>query len=226
MALPTEPGARADQDLCANAARPASLTGPRDLSRRLVLLLAAELALAGAAGLLDIRILPAGWVDASVLVTAALAVAAVLLRALPAQNVLFLAVSLTGFGSGLTLVAPIAGLPFAPVHYQENTGPILFGLLPWFVPVLWFAGVAGGRVLARQVLKPWRRHRWYGFMLLGVAAVSACLLWIAIDAYGVSVRHYWRWPESQYRAVSWCLWWLFCAAALFLLTPWFISKKP
>jgi uncharacterized membrane protein len=186
----------------------------------LLLLLAFQVFLGIAGEFLPLRLFPDQWIDAAIVLTATLATVAVLLRELPAQNVLFIS-GATGLTGGILAASNVFGPSYAP-----GTGLAVGGVMPWFVPLVWFVIIVNARLLARRLLRPWRTWFLYGFLLVGVSAALACLLQTGIDAFGVLVREYWHWPANRLPGFRYVVWALSSAILLIVLAPWFISKRP
>jgi hypothetical protein len=111
-----------------------------------------------------------------------------LARSLPAQNVAF-------------IILVLAAVEFALVRWQGK-GTALSASLFWPAVII-FSRIAG-----QIVLRPCRRARNYGIILIGGASTAAALVALALD--------------SPQRAINrFCL----TAVCLVFLTPWFLQKR-
>lgn len=87
------------------------------------------------------------------------------LNCIAAALVVMLVVSAASWASTVT------GLPFGNVVYTSNAGSVLGGRVPLALPVLWVAVVFMARQLARAIMRPWRKHPYYGFWVIGITCV-------------------------------------------------------
>lgn len=86
-----------------------------------------------------------------------------------AAIVIMLVVSVASWASTTT------GLPFGNVVYTGNAGTVLGGRMPLALAVLWVAVVFLARQLARAIMRPWRKHPYYGFWVMGVTCVLSVM---------------------------------------------------
>lgn len=173
------------------------------------------------------------WVDGIYIALAAITVLTCLARRLPWQNVatLGLVIFLT---SGMILaVAVQSGFPLGRLEFSADFGPRLLGFVAWPIPFLWVAVLLASRQCAKVVLRPWRRQKGYGWLLLGVSIGLAVLQALALEPWGHRVKGWWSWADVD-RALSWfgaplgvlVAAPLLIAALLVLATPWLLPKRP
>lgn len=171
-------------------------------------------------------------VDALLLVFAAAASVAVLARTLPLQSVLFAAFITALIGGAAHALSARTGLPFGPVSFGATSGPQLFNIVPWTVPLIWVVAVFNSRGVARLLLRPWRKVKNYGFLLMGLTALLALGFALALESFA-QVKRLWLWHPTKI-SVTWhgasplvFLGWL-CVTALILavIMPYLIRKQP
>jgi hypothetical protein len=117
-----------------------------------------------------------------------LAAAAALGRVLPTQNVAFI------FG--------LLGAVEAAYEFSRGGENLLAGA------IFWPGAIIFSRMAAQMLLKPWRRNRNYGWLLLGLASCLPAVVSLILDS-------------PMQAAVRFCM----TAACLFALAPWFIQKR-
>lgn len=171
-------------------------------------------------------------VDAFLLAVAAGASIAILARQLPLQSVLFAAFIIALIGGAAHGLSARTGLPFGPLTFGETSGPQLFYSVPWTLPLIWIVAVFNSRGTARLVLRPWRKMKNYGFLLLVVTAVLALAFDFALEPFAAA-KHLWRWHPTKI-AVTWSgasplslLGWA-CVTLIILafIMPYLIRKQP
>ncbi len=173
------------------------------------------------------------WLDGAYIALAAITVLTCLARRLPWQNVaaLGLVIFLT---SGMMLaVAVKTGFPLGRLNFSTDFGPRLLGFVAWPMPFLWVAVLLASWQCAKVILRPWRRLKGYGWVLLGVSVGLAVLQTLALEPLGHRVKGWWSWtpverPLSWYGAPPGLLIGtpLLIAALLLLATPWLLPKRP
>ena len=170
--------------------------------------------------------------DAFAIVLAAAASVAILARTLPLQSVLFAALitALIG-GAGLGLSAQ-TGLPFGPVSFGDIHGPLLFNCVPWKVPFLWIVAILNSRGVARLVLRPWRKVKNYGFLLMTASVVLTLAFALALEPFA-RAKHLWLWQPTKI-SLTWqgasplvFLGWTFVTGLILaVIMPYLIRKQP
>ncbi len=152
---------------------------------------------------------------------------------LPAQNVLLATAIIALIGGGIHALGGFTGIPFGPMNYTHENGPVMFRALPWFMPLLWVIVLLNARGVARLILRPWRKLRVYGFWLIGISALLTLIFVLGLEPFATRFRHYWIWsptklPVDWYGApLSDFLGWV--VTALLILgfsTPALMKKKP
>jgi len=174
-----------------------------------------------------------GVFDAIFLLLALTSTLASLAGQLPAQNVLLATVIIAIIGGGIHTLGAFTGIPFGPVLYTHENGPLLFNALPWFMPFLWVVVILNARGVARLILRPWRKLRVYGFWLIGITALLTLIFVFGLEPFATRFRHYWIWSPTKL-PVDWYgtplsnfLGWV--VTALLILgfsTPSLMKKKP
>ena len=115
----------------------------------------------------------------------------------------------------LTLLSEIVGvatgLIFGGYHYTDRFGPLLFGLVPPVIPVVWLNMMYPSYVIADEIVP----RAWDGWLrLLGVAALGGVVMtsWdLAVDP-GMVYKGHWIWDTpGGYFGIPWSNffgWWL------------------
>jgi uncharacterized membrane protein len=174
-----------------------------------------------------------GVFDSIVLVLAVVSTLVSLAGQLPAQNVGLATAIVASIGSGIHMIGAFTGIPFGPVTYTSESGLKLFGVLPWFLPLVWVLVILNARGVSRLILRPWRKLRVYGYWLIGLTAVLTLIFILGFEPFATRVRDYWIWGPTKL-AVDWYgtplsdfLGWV--VAALLILgfsTPALMKKRP
>src|SRR5947209_5694817 len=143
-----------------------------------------------------------------ILIFAAIFSVAILLRRLPLQNVIALALLIAVISGAGEILATLAGFPSVLFSHDAK----LFGIVPWPMPLLWMVLILNARALAKKILQRWRAGKKNGFELLIVASLLAAALFSATEMF-FSGKWNWKIFASQ-----------FSIAALLLIwaTPWLI----
>jgi len=174
-----------------------------------------------------------GVLDAILVVLALTSTLVSLAGQLPAQNVLLASAIVAIIGGGIHALGGFTGIPFGPVHYLRESGPLLFNALPWFMPFLWVVILLNARGVTRLILRPWRKLRVYGYWLIGVTALLTLIFILGLEPFATRFRHYWIWDQTKL-PVDWYgtplsnfLGWI--VTSLLILgfsTPALMKKKP
>jgi uncharacterized membrane protein len=171
-------------------------------------------------------------VDAFMLALAAAASIAILARNLPLQSVLFAAFITAIIGGAAQGLSARTGLPFGPLSFGEQSGPQLFNCVPWTVPLIWIVVVFNSRGVARLVLRPWRKVKNYGFLLMSLTALLAFIFDFALEPFA-RMKHLWLWQPTKI-SVTWFgasplsfLGWIFVTGLILaVIMPYLIRKQP
>ncbi len=135
--------------------------------------------------------------SATVLELALAATLVTLSAQLPAQNVLLAAVIISFIGSAMNCIGSVTGIPFGPVVYSQDGGPLLFNLISWTMPLIWIIAILSSRGVARLILKPWRKIRAYGFWLIGLTTILALLFDCGLEPFATRILHLWLWRPTK-----------------------------
>jgi uncharacterized membrane protein len=171
-------------------------------------------------------------VDGFALALAAATSVAILARTLPLQSVLFAAFITALIGGAAHGLSARTGLPFGPLSFGESSGPQLFNCVPWTVPLLWVVVIFNSRGVARLGLRPWRKVKNYGFLLMGLTATLALVFDFALEPFA-RVKHLWLWQPTKI-FITWFgasplsfLGWIFVAGLILaVIMPYLIRKQP
>jgi len=155
-----------------------------------------------------------------------------LARQLPLQSVLFAAFITALIGAATHGLSARTGLPLGPISFGETAGPQLFDTVPWTVGLIWIIALFNSRGVARLILRPWRRVKTYGFLLIGLTALLALAFDLALEPFA-HVKHLWLWQPTKI-SVSWhgasplsLLGWTFVSLLiLVIIMPYLIRKQP
>jgi uncharacterized membrane protein len=154
-------------------------------------------------------------------------------RSLPIQNVAAIACLVGGVGGVAHGVNGFTSIPFGPCVYTLDIGRLVFDFLPWPMPFAWVLFIICSRGTARLILLPWRAHRNYGFILIGLTAALALVLEIGLELFASHVFTYWLWKPTMIGPawhsvpiVSFIGWFFVTLLILIMATPFLISKSP
>jgi uncharacterized membrane protein len=164
------------------------------------------------------------WIFASATLGVGLA------RRLPLQNILALGFLSAAIGSAIDLIDVRTAIPFGPRHFGPGAGAD-WGGIPCAMGGIWFTMVVMCRGIARLILKRHRKLTYYGFWVMGVAAVLGTVFEMGIEPAAIALR-WWRWDPPQgwawygapiANSVGW-----FSSLGLILAftTPWLLNKQP
>lgn len=173
------------------------------------------------------------WLDALLLSLATAGTVIALSRRLPLQNILGAALIIALIGGAAHALGEITDIPFGPFVFEPQAGPKLFKTLPWAVPLLWVFAILNSRGVARLILRPWRKTKTYGFLVIGFTAALVMLFDLALDPFASRVKHYWLWTPTKF-PVTWqgapllnfLGWAVVSLLMLAFVTPLLINKRP
>ena len=155
-----------------------------------------------------------------------------LARQLPLQNVLFAAFITALIGGATHGLSARTGLPLGPISFGETAGPQLFDTVPWTVGLIWIIALFNSRGVARLILRPWRRVKTYGFLLIGLTALLALAFDLALEPFA-HLKHLWLWqptkiPVSWHGAspLSFLGWGVVSLLIIAIIMPYLIRKQP
>ena len=175
----------------------------------------------------------ANTLDAVIILLATVASVATVNKQLPLQNVLFAAAITALIGGAAHGLSERTGIPFGPLTFGEAAGPKYFNYVPWTVPLLWVIAIFNSRGVARLILRPWRRVKNYGYLLIALTAALALAFDLALEPFAAHAKHFWLWQPTKV-AVTWhgaspvaFLGWTFVALLIMaFITPSLIRKQP
>lgn len=166
------------------------------------------------------------------LVLAAAASVSILVRTLPLQSVLFATGIIAIIGAAAHGLTTRTGLPLGPLSFGESSGPKLFESVPWTVPLIWVVAIFNSRGVARLFLRPWRKAKNYGFLLLGLTVLLMLAFDLALEPFA-RANHLWLWqptkiPVTWYGATPLAfLGWAFVSGIILaIIMPYLIRKQP
>jgi uncharacterized membrane protein len=171
-------------------------------------------------------------VAALLLVLATATSVAIPARHLPLQSVLFAAFITALIGGAAHGLSARTGLPLGPLIFGTTSGPQLFNCVPWTVPLIWVVAVLNSRGVVRLLLRPWRKIKTYGFLLLGLTALLVLAFDLALEPFARAQR-LWIWQPTKI-SVTWqgatplaFLGWTFVAGIILaIIMPYLIRKQP
>lgn len=173
-----------------------------------------------------------GNLEALLLLLATAGSISALARQLPLQSVLFAAFITALIGGAAHGLSVRTGIPFGPLTFGETVGPRLFDIVPWSVGLIWIIAIFNSRGVARLVLRPWRKVKNYGFLLIALTAALALVFDLALEPFA-SLKHFWFWHPTKI-PVTWhgaspmsFLGWTFVALMILaVIMPFLIRKQP
>jgi uncharacterized membrane protein len=195
--------------------------------------------LAGGAAAVAVAAAVPAWdfenLDVALIALAVVASLAAACRQLPLQNVLMaagFAALIGGVAHGLS-ANPNLAMPFGQLTFNPNAGAKIFGAVPWTIPLLWIFAILNSRGVARLMLRPWRKQKNYGFILIGVTAVLATVFDLALEPFAAHVKHFWLWQPTKFpwswhgaSPVNFFGWFFVAILILAFATPSLIKKAP
>ena len=166
---------------------------------------------------------------------AAVASLAAACRQLPLQNVLIAAgfTALIGAAAHGLSANPDLAMPFGLLTFNPAAGAKIFHAVPWTVPLVWIFALFNSRGVARLILRPWRKQKNYGYILIALTALVAAGFDLALEPFAAHVKHFWLWHPTKFpwtwhgasplNFIGW-----FCVTLLILAfaTPSLIKKQP
>ena len=183
----------------------------------------------------SIPALDSGNLDAALIAVAAAAGIAAAGKQLPLQNVLMasgFAALIGGTAHGLS-ANPNLAMPFGQLTFTPKAGGKIFGAVPWTVPLLWIFAVLNSRGVARLMLRPWRKQKNYGFIVIGVTAVIVTGFDLALEPFAAHVKHFWLWQPTKFpwtwhgaSPLNFVGWFFVSLLILAFATPSLIKKAP
>lgn len=176
---------------------------------------------------------PKPWGAMVLPILAATAALAQLSRRLPAQNIVCIAGIILLFSGAMVACSAVSGVPFGEMDFTEKAQPKIFKNLPVWLPLWWVAILVTCRETARLVLQPYHKNRYYGFWMIGLAAVLAVIIDLGWEPFSVHVKNYWTRPSDEDTATWYSApygnfvgWIVTTVITLGFCSPWFMSKKP
>lgn len=173
--------------------------------------------------------------DLILIALAAFATLAAACRQLPLQNVMLAAgfTALIGSAAHGLSANPNLAMPFGLLTFNQNSGAKIFNAVPWTIPLLWIIAMFNSRGVARLILRPWRKQKNYGYILIGLTAIIVVAFDLALEPFAAHVKHYWLWHPTKFpwtwhgaTPLNFLGW--FCITLLILVfaTPSLIKKQP
>ena len=146
---------------------------------------------------LSVGVPAARGIEATLLfASAALALIVSLARQLPLQNVALAALVLGASGGAAEALSKWSGFPLGAWRPARDSGLLLFGQLPLFMPLIWIVALLSSRGVVRLILRPWRRAPGYGFWLLGLTSLLACCFGTGLEAFATGVKQWWQYDPA------------------------------
>jgi len=175
----------------------------------------------------------ASTLDTVIILLATVASVATVNKQLPLQNVLFAAAITALIGGAAHGLSAQTGIPLGPLTFGDTAGPKYFNYVPWTVPLMWIIAIFNSRGVARLILRPWRRVKNYGYLLIALTAALALAFDLALEPFAAHVKHFWLWQPTKV-AVTWhgaspvaFVGWTFVALLIMaFITPSLIRKQP
>lgn len=153
-------------------------------------------------------------------------------RRLPLQSVLFAAFITALIGAAAQGLTARTGIPFGPMAFGQTIGPKIFNTVPWAVGLIWIVAVFNSRGVARLMLRPWRKVKNYGFMVIGLTSALALAFDLALEPFA-RMKRFWFWQPTKIH-IAWqgasplnFIGWAFVTLIILaFVTPFLIRKQP
>ncbi len=182
-----------------------------------------------------IPVLDSSLLEITLVVVATLASLAAVSRQLPLQNVLT-AASCAALVGGVThglSANPDLAMPFGLLTFNLNLGAKLFGVVPWTLPLIWVFAILNSRGVGRIILRPWRKQKNYGYLLIALTALLALGFDLALEPFAVHAKHFWLWQPTKFpwtwqgaTPLNFVGWFSVSLLILAFATPSLIKKQP
>lgn len=172
------------------------------------------------------------WLEGLPFVFAAVLALLNLARRLPAQNLVAVGLVLGGLTCFGEVLALKMELPFCRFEYGEAVIPKVLGAVAWPIPFLWIALLVSSRGVAKLLLRPWRKGRYYGYGLFGATVGLVLLAWFWTEPFLGHAQQYRTWnggAKFTWYGAPWgslAAGTLLAAVALAFATPWLLPKRP
>ena len=176
-----------------------------------------------------------GNLELALIAAAALASIAAASRQLPLQNVLLATGFIALIGSiahGLSANSNLA-MPFGLLTFNPNAGAKIFNAVPLIIPCLWIFALFNSRGVARLILRPWRKQKNYGYIVIALTAFLAMGFDLALEPFAAHVKHYWLWQPTKFpwhwhgaSPLNFLGWFCITLLMLTFATPSLIKKAP
>ena len=154
----------------------------------IVFLLTCMLALANRLGA---QVAP-NWLNAMVVGIGFAAAVASVAPVLPWSNALVAAGMAVGAGGLAEAASAAVGFPFASREFKPVNGPMVFGLVPWWLPMAWGILALSARGTARLVLYRTREHHLNGYRVIGLAAALAGGASLSLEIFATRSAQLWE----------------------------------
>lgn len=138
------------------------------------------------------------WADALLVFGFVFLVGHSVTRRLPLQNVLG-AMAAASVAFSLVQLALLIRSPFGKCSFVLNSGPRLAGILPWYLPLVWSAGLLLSRETARCLLVSWRERPNFGLLVTVGSTVFSGLFCLGLEAVAGRAWNYWVWEPGTGR---------------------------
>lgn len=171
-----------------------------------------------------IMFLLTGWLMALLVVVGAWAAVASVVPVLSWPNALIALGLAIGAGGLVEAVNAVFGFPFTKREFVPGHGPLIMGLLPWWLPLAWGTFDMSARGVARLILFRTREHSLNGLRVIGLATVLAGAASVGLEIF--ATRSALVWESSAMSVAGYAGLFLLHLAIQVVITPMLIDKFP
>jgi len=133
-----------------------------------------------------------GWLNAVLVVFGLSAVVGSFAPVIAWPNAFIAAVMAAGTGGMAEAASAALGFPLGGREFQSGNGPMILGLLPWWLPIAWGTVALSARGTARLVLYRMREHPLHGYRVISLAAVLAGVAFLSLEHFATRSAHLWE----------------------------------
>jgi len=165
-----------------------------------------------------------GWLEAVLVVMGLGAAVASIAPVLPWSNAFIAAGLAAGAGGLAEAVSAVVGFPFPGREFLLGNGPLILGLFPWWLPIVWGAFALLARGSARLILYRTGEHPRHGYRVIGVATILAGGASVLLEFFATRAASLWQ-PDGISAGGLLCVFILHLLIQV-IMTPMLIDKFP
>jgi hypothetical protein len=129
-----------------------------------------------------------------------------------------------GAGGLVEAVSAVFGFPFGRREFHPGNGPLVLGLLPWWLPLVWGIFSLSARGTARLILYHTREHPLNGLRVVALAAVLAGAASVGLELFAARPGH--LWDDGAMSGFGFASMFVLHFGIQIVMTPMLIDKFP